>query len=226
MAPRLANESSESAGRKSVGPAGNWVAALRDLAGYSAPVERCDLCGVTLEQRHAHLIEGAAKRLLCACVPCALLFGDQSARRYRRVPEQVALLANVRLEPAQWDALRIPINIVFFFRSAAQQRWIAMYPGPGGAIESQLDLSAWEDLVQANPTLVELEDDVEAVLLNRLDGAAECFRIPIDRCYALVGLMRSNWRGIGGGAETELAISNYVAALRAEAGGSADTARA
>jgi len=221
MPPRLANESSVSAGRKSVGAAGNWVAALRGLAGHSAPVEHCDLCGATLD-----LIEADAKRLLCACVPCALLFGDQSARRYRRVPEQVALLASFRLEPAQWDALRIPINIVFFFRSAAQRRWIAMYPGPGGAIESQLDLSAWEDLVQANPALAELEDDVEAVLLNRLNGAAECFRIPIDRCYALVGLMRSNWRGIGGGSETELAISNYVTALRAEAAGSADTTRA
>ena len=226
MPPRLANESGVSAGGKSVGAAGNWVAALRALAGHSAPAEHCDLCGATLEQRHAHLIEADAKRLLCACVPCALLFGDQSARRYRRVPERVALLANFRLEPAQWDALRIPINIVFFFRSAAQQRWIAMYPGPGGAIQSQLDLSAWEDLVQTNPTLAELEDDVEAVLLNRLNGAAECFRIPIDRCYALVGLMRSHWRGIGGGPETELAISNYVTALRAEAGGSADTARA
>jgi hypothetical protein len=38
--------------------------------------------------------------------------------------------------------------------------------------------------------------------------------------------MRSNWRGIGGGSETELAISNYVTALRAEAAGSADTTRA
>ena len=226
MPPRLANESGVSAGGKSVGAAGNWVAALRGLAGHSAPAEHCDLCGATLEQRHAHLIEADAKRLLCACVPCALLFGDQSARRYRRVPERVALLANFRLESAQWDALRIPINIVFFFRSAAQQRWIAMYPGPGGAIQSQLDLSAWEDLVQTNPTLAELEDDVEAVLLNRLDGAAECFRIPIDRCYALVGLMRRHWRGIGGGPETELAISNYVSALRAEAGGSADAAHA
>jgi hypothetical protein len=226
MPPRLANESGVSAGGKSVGAAGNWVAALRGLAGHSAPAEHCDLCGATLEQRHVHLIEADAKRLLCACVPCALLFGDQSARRYRRVPERVALLANFRLEPAQWDALRIPINIVFFFRSAAQQRWIAMYPGPGGAIQSQLDLSAWEDLVQTNPTLAELEDDVEAVLLNRLNGAAECFRIPIDRCYALVGLMRSHWRGIGGGPETELAISNYVSALRAEAGGSADAAHA
>ena len=226
MLPPLANESSESAGRKSVGAAGNWVAALRGLAGHSAPVEHCDLCGATLQQRHAHLIEADAKRLLCACVPCALLFGNQSARRYRRVPEQVAMLANIRLEPAHWDALRIPINIVFFYRSAAQQRWMAMYPGPGGAIESQLDLCAWEDLVQANPTLAELEDDVEAILLNFLDGAAECFRVPIDRCYALVGLMRSNWRGIGGGAETELAISNFLTALRAEAGGSADTAHA
>ena len=199
MPPRLANESGVSAGGKSVGAAGNWVAALRGLAGHSAPAEHCDLCGATLEQRHAHLIEADAKRLLCACVPCALLFGDQSARRYRRVPERVALLANFRLESAQWDALRIPINIVFFFRSAAQQRWIAMYPGPGGAIQSQLDLSAWEDLVQTNPTLAELEDDVEAVLLNRLDGAAECFRIPIDRMLPLADAAKGHTAAEKGG---------------------------
>jgi hypothetical protein len=48
---------------------------------------------------------------------------------------------------------------------------------------------------------VELEDDVQALLVNRVRGARQQWIVPIDECYALVGLIRTRWRGFTGGAE-------------------------
>jgi hypothetical protein len=48
---------------------------------------------------------------------------------------------------------------------------------------------------------VELEDDVQALLVNRARGARQQWIVPIDECYALVGLIRTRWRGFTGGAD-------------------------
>ena len=69
--------------------------------------------------------------------------------------------------------------------------------------------------VEANPVLTELEPDVEALLVNRTNGAREYYRAPIDRCYALAGLIRTHWRGLSGGSEVWDAVSmQYFAELR------------
>ena len=44
-----------------------------------------------------------------------------------------------------------------------------------------------------------LEPDTEGLLVNR--AAHESFVLPIDECYRLVGLMRTYWKGLSGGAE-------------------------
>ena len=49
--------------------------------------------------------------------------------------------------------------------------------------------------------LGELEPDVEALLVNRTRGAREHWLVPVDRCYELVGLIRTHWSGFGGGSE-------------------------
>jgi hypothetical protein len=54
----------------------------------------------------------------------------------------------------------------------------------------------------------------EALLVNRIDGAREYYRVPIDRCFALVGLIRTCWRGLSGGAEAWQAIRHFFAELR------------
>jgi hypothetical protein len=38
--------------------------------------------------------------------------------------------------------------------------------------------------------------------------------VPIDRCFALVGLIRTHWRGLSGGAEAWQAIRDFFAQLR------------
>ena len=90
----------------------------------------------------------------------------------------------------------IPIGIAFFVRQSVAEgatRLAAYYPSPAGPVESLLSLDAWQ------PALDRLEPDTEALLVNR--AARESFVLPIDECYRLVGLMRTHWKGLSGGAE-------------------------
>lgn len=192
----------------------NWVAALRDMAGPLAAPEYCDLCSARIASRHTHLIEPETRRISCACRACALLFANSDAGRYRCIPTDATALEDFQLSDAQWDGLMIPIGMAFFFRSSHLGRMVALYPGPAGATESTLDLEAWDDLVDANPVLRDLQDDVEALLINRVDHAREYFRVPIDRCYELVGRIRRNWHGISGGQEAHVAIDAFFEQLR------------
>jgi hypothetical protein len=115
---------------------------------------------------------------------------------------------------AEWDALRLPIDMAFLFDSTPDGRPVALYPGPAGATESLLSLDAWGQLAASNPALADLEPDIEALLVNRLDGAREYYRVPIDCCFALVGLIRTRWGGLSGGADAWQAIRDFFAQLR------------
>jgi hypothetical protein len=104
--------------------------------------------------------------------------------------------------------------MVFLFHSTPANRPIAIYPSPAGPTESLLGLDAWSRLVETNRVLAELEPDVEALLVNRTNGAREYYRVSIDRCYALVGLIRTQWRGLSGGSEVWTAVQDFFTALR------------
>jgi hypothetical protein len=133
---------------------------------------------------------------------------------YVRVPQETRMLEGFRLSDAEWDALGIPIGLAFFFYSTPEKRILALYPGPAGPTESLLTLDAWSGIVAHNPVLTELQPDVEALLVNRINGAHEYYAVPIDRCYALVGLIRTHWHGIAGGEEARDAISAFFSDLR------------
>ncbi len=192
---------------------GNWVATLRRFVGSPA-AERCELCGSGLDAAHQHLVEPASRRLLCACESCVGKIAAAPNGEYRIVSSGARLLADFHMTDAEWDALRLPIDMAFLFHSTPDGRPVALYPGPAGATESLLSLDAWEQLVASNPALAHLEPDVEALLVNRIDGAREYYRVPIDRCFALVGLIRTRWRGLSGGAEAWQAIRQFFAELR------------
>ena len=139
--------------------------------------------------------------------------------KYRRVSRRAQFLVDFKMTDAQWENLYIPINMAFFFRSSVEGKVIALYPSPAGAVESLLSLDAWNEIVQENPILYQLEPDIEALLVNRVGHAhelsrAEYYIAPIDECYKLVGLIRANWKGLSGGTEVWLEIGRFFSELR------------
>lgn len=198
----------------------NSFAALRGFMRERAPTERCDVCGVGLPEEHPHLFEPASRQLICTCEECAVSVGLQGGGSYRRVPHQVRFLPEFHLAEAQWDGLLIPVGMAFFFYNTPAGRVMAFYPSPAGATESLLSLETWQELVQDNPVLAEMEPDVEALLVNRVQGAQEYFIAPIDKCYELVGLIRANWRGLSGGAEVWDQIGSFYTRLKEQSNSS------
>ena len=197
----------------------NAVAALRRYAQpgvreKSAPATRCELCSGTLGIPHRHLLELATRQLACACDPCALRFEAVTGGRFRLIPRDVRLLQGLAMTEAQWEALALPINLVFFYRHSGAERVVAMYPGPAGATESLLPLERWQEAVAANPELASMEPDVEALLVNRVGAERESFVVPLDRCYELTGIIRKSWRGLSGGDEAWTAIRSFFERLR------------
>ncbi len=202
------------------------LGALRRIAAPAPPtqtgeqeIERCEFCATDIGERHGHVADVADHRLLCVCRPCYLLFAAKGAGggRYRGVGEEVRRVGDLLLDDARWDSLRVPVDLVFFFRQSNVDHLLAFYPGPGGATESELDLATWSEISGANPVLDDLEDDVEAVLLRRHEESYSCFLVPIDLCYELVGLVRSRWTGLGGGPEVWREIDAFFAGLEARA---------
>jgi hypothetical protein len=201
-----------------VNPALAALASLRKFARPRPTGERCELCAAPLPPEHAHLVEVASRRLACACDACAVLFPNAAAARYRRVPRQSTLLPDFRLGDAAWEGLGLPINLAFFLHSTPAGRVVAFYPSPAGATESLIALEAWQALVDDNPVLRDLEPDVEALLVNRVGAARDCYRVGIDRCYHLVGLIRKNWRGFSGGQAVWDEVGQFFAGLKERSG--------
>ncbi len=180
-----------------------------------AAAERCDLCGTAIAPEHRHLLDVTTRELRCSCRACALLFDRPAAAegQLRLIPERRLRLMDFELDDLAWEELRLPVDIAFFFRSAQAGRVVAMYPGPMGATESLLSLDAWESLETANPVLSTLEDDVEALLVHRAQGARGHWVVPIDVPYELAGLIRVHWRGLTGGKAVWQEIGRFTAAL-------------
>ena len=191
---------------------------MRRFARGVEPAQYCELCSAPIARSHSHLVQVSDRQLVCCCQACTLLFGHNDAAKYRVIPQRSQHLADFRISDAQWDALQIPINIAFFLKSTAQSGVVALYPSPAGATESLLDLAAWEEMAADNPVLAELTPDVEALLVNRADGAREYYRVSIDHCYELVGLIRARWRGVSGGSQVWDAIREFFAALETSGG--------
>jgi hypothetical protein len=177
--------------------------------------ERCELCAETLPAGHRHLLDLESRQLLCACRACALLFDRRAGGggHYRLVPERRLRLANFELGDLAWEQLRIPVDMAFFFHDSAAGRVAAFYPGAMGATESRLELEAWQEIAAANPVLSEMEPDVEALLIDRTRGARRQWLVPIDDCFALVGVIRTRWRGFSGGKEVWQEIDGFFERL-------------
>jgi hypothetical protein len=182
----------------------------------AAPGERCDYCAVPLPAEHGHLVDLKARRILCSCRPCYLVFEPAGAAqgRYKIVPTRYVRVAGFALDDTQWDSLQIPIALAFFFYNSVENKMSAFYPGPAGATESLLPLGTWDAFAAPYPLLATLEPDVEALLVHRRKNAAtRCAIVPIDAAYELVGVIRANWRGFDGGETVWIKIEAFFAKI-------------
>ncbi len=130
-----------------------------------AAQERCELCSEPIPPEHRHLLNVSTREIICACRPCSILFDREVASegRYRLIPDRRLFLEDFEMSDAQWESLRIPVDMAFFFYSTPAERVVAFYPSPMGPTESLLKLSAWEELEESNPVLKGMERDVEAL---------------------------------------------------------------
>jgi hypothetical protein len=189
--------------------------ARRSTAQREAAQERCGLCATPVPAQHRHLLDLSNREPLCVCRPCSVLFasGAASAGHYRLIGDRRLRVDDLALDDVAWADLRLPVDMAFFFRDSPSGRMQAYYPSPMGATESLLGLDAWAALEEANPVLRSLEPDVEALLVNRVRGARGHWIVPIDDCFALVGLIRTRWRGLTGGAEVWGEIAGFFEGL-------------
>jgi hypothetical protein len=183
--------------------------------------ETCELCGEPVGPEHNHLVDLERRNLMCACRLCWMLFAPEGAGggHFKAVPERYVAFPELRLTRAEWDSLQIPVSVAFFFVNSSIERVAAFYPGPAGATESLLPLDTWDELAIGHAELATLLPDVEAFLVRAERGAgeAECFLVPIDACYELVGRLRMLWRGFDGGREARQALDDFFAEVRARA---------
>ena len=196
----------------------NPFAALRRMARPQTAAEHCDFCNLALPPTHRHVLEVATRKIICACDACALRF-ESVIGRYKLIPRDTRALLDFKMTDAQWEALSLPIQLAFFLHSSPAQKVVALYPSPAGATESLLPINSWEAIAAENAELGEMQGDVEALLVNRLNGAREHYLAPIDVCFELSGLIRLHWRGFSGGDKVWEELGKFFARLRAGAGG-------
>src|SRR4029079_11174449 len=100
---------------------------------------------------------------------------------YRVVPKRVLVDPGFQLDEAQWAALAVPVRLAFIFYNSRLARWVALYPSPGGAAESDVPPAAFEVLAAATRLVAEVAPDVEALLVyGRRAAKLEIFVAPID----------------------------------------------
>lgn len=179
------------------------------------PVERCELCALPLADAHPHLWSRERRSIVCACDACATLFGLTDAGDYRRIRPLVRRLP-VALDDAAWKALGVPVGLAFL-TLLPDGAVVAAYPGPAGAAVATVDPAAWAALVTAAPALASLEPEIEAWLVNRLGPEPRTYRVSIDHCFRLAGVVRTRWRGVGGGPEVASTITDFFQRLDEQA---------
>ncbi|MGI8729364.1 MAG: DUF5947 family protein [Solirubrobacteraceae bacterium] len=178
--------------------------------------EQCEVCASRISADHRHLLELEERRILCACEPCIAM--RSGVDNYCPVGTRTLWFDDIDFPDELWAAFQLPIGLAFFLKSSGTGSVVALYPSPAGATESELHLESWEALVARNPVLERLDTDGEAFVVNRMTEPAEHAIVPIDECYRLVGLIKSNWTGISGGNAISDAVPLFFDHIRRKAG--------
>jgi hypothetical protein len=175
----------------------------------------CELCPIGIGEDHRHLLHLVERRIICVCETCwSMRSGDPE---FRPPGSRTLWLEDFAMPDEIWSAFQIPIGLAFLMRSSVSRGVVALYPSPVGATESELDLTAWDALCEANPVLDQLEPDAEALIVNRTGDEHQYAIVPVDQCYRMVGLIKSRWEGITGGRGVEEAVGEFFERVRERA---------
>jgi hypothetical protein len=186
-----------------------------------APVagETCELCRQPLDAQHRHVLDLERQQPCCVCIACALLFATPRAgARYQTVGDRVLVDPGLRLDDALLTALEIPVRLAFITQEAHGAGWVATYPSVAGPTRAPLAPERCAALAQL-PLVRALLPGTEALLVfgRQPVGPLEGFGVAVDRCYALVGMLRRKWRGFSGGNEVWSDVEAFFTELRARA---------
>lgn len=178
------------------------------------------MCNEPVGPDHGHVVALDSRAIMCTCRACSLLFtrGGAGAGRYRPIPTRYALDESSGISAETWASLQIPVGMAFVFVNSDMDRPVAMYPSPGGATESLLPLGTWSEIVESSSLLQTMEPDVEAALFRKTDAGFDCFLVPIDVCYELVGRVRRSWKGFDGGTEMWDELTHFFENIGKKAG--------
>ena len=201
---------------QSAGQQAEEFSALRRFAQARPQVERCELCGAALDEMHQHLLDRKSRQIACSCDGCAIVFCGQQGAKFLRIPRRIRRVDAQTFTDLEWEAMTLPINLAFFLRDA-KGRMTAMYPSPAAAIESHIDLDALNSDHAIRARLQTLEPEVEALIVNRIGDENLSFISPLDECYRLVGIVKTKWRGLSGGADVWAGIHEFFEHLEAHA---------
>lgn len=173
--------------------------------------ERCDLCSEPLPADHRHLLDLHAGAVSCACRACSLLFDRQEAggAHYRLLPRRRLRLGGDGIDDTLWASLGVPVGLAFFTRGGTSGEVTACCPSPLGLLRSPVAPDRWREAEASVPALATLADDVEALLIDRSQGAREHWIVPLDDCYRLAAVVREHWKGLGGGPEVRRRVEDF-----------------
>ena len=181
----------------------------------AASTATCELCPIGIGEDHRHLLHLVERRIVCVCETCwSMRSGDPE---YRPPGSRTLWLEYFAMADEIWSSFQIPIGLAFLMRSSVSGGVVALYPSPVGATESELELTAWDALCEANPILDQMEPDAEALIVNRTADEHQYAIVPVDQCYRMVGLIKSRWEGISGGRGVEEAVGEFFERVRARA---------
>ncbi len=182
-------------------------------------VERCEMCAQPREPQHRHVVDTDNQTLFCVCAACGLLFeGLGPEARYRTTGRRVLIDPTWQIEPATWTRLQIPVRLAFFAWQRSSGRWLATYPGVAGPTRAEPDESGWAPLSESRLVRA-LDPGVEALLVSGQGpvGPLRAFGAPVDRCFALVALLRQNSREPSSSARVWDTVTAFLAELRTSA---------
>jgi hypothetical protein len=197
---------------------GSPLATLREYAAVPAPtVDVCEVCAMDLPPSHDHRLHVETKQLLCVCDVCGTA-PNPGATPWRAVRRRVVSLGGTVGE-ADWLRFNLPVDLAYFVVSSSQNHPVAYFPSALGAVESVVDDAAWTALRARSSAVEAMQPDVEALLVHRTpSGARRSYLVSIDVCYRLVGKLRKDWRGFGGGPDTWVDMAGFLEDLERNGG--------